>query len=25
LLTDRFTLLASWLQGLTPAFLKSRL
>jgi cytochrome c-type biogenesis protein len=25
LLTDRFTLLASWLQGLTPQFLKSRL
>ena len=25
LLTDRFTLLASWLQGLTPEFLKSRL
>ena len=25
LVTDRFTLLASWLQGLTPAFLKSRL
>ena len=25
LLTDRFTLIASWLQGLTPAFLKSRL
>jgi cytochrome c-type biogenesis protein len=25
LITDRFTLLASWLQGLTPAFLKSRL
>ena len=25
LLTDRFTLLASWLQGLTPGFLKSRL
>ncbi|HVH67786.1 MAG TPA: cytochrome c biogenesis protein CcdA [Gemmatimonadales bacterium] len=25
LLTDRFTLLASWLQGLTPAGLKSRL
>jgi len=25
LVTDRFTLLASWLQGLTPEFLKSRL
>jgi len=25
LVTDRFTLLASWLQGLTPDFLKSRL
>jgi cytochrome c-type biogenesis protein len=25
LVTDRFTLLASWLQGLTPGFLKSRL
>ena len=25
LVTDRFTLLASWLQGLTPQFLKSRL
>jgi cytochrome c-type biogenesis protein len=25
LLTNRFTLLASWLQGLTPEFLKSRL
>jgi cytochrome c-type biogenesis protein len=25
LLTDRFTLLASWLQGLTPDFLRSRL
>ena len=25
LLTDRFTLLAGWLQGLTPEFLKSRL
>lgn len=25
LITDRFTLLASWLQGLTPEFLKSRL
>lgn len=25
LLTDRFTLLASWLQGLTPDFLKSKL
>ena len=25
LVTDRFTLLAGWLQGLTPAFLKSRL
>jgi len=25
LLTDRFTLIASWLQGLTPEFLKSRL
>ena len=25
LATDRFTLLAGWLQGLTPAFLKSRL
>ncbi|HEX4601698.1 MAG TPA: cytochrome c biogenesis protein CcdA [Gemmatimonadales bacterium] len=25
LVTDRFTLLASWLQGLTPAFLKNRL
>jgi cytochrome c-type biogenesis protein len=25
LLTDRFTLIAGWLQGLTPAFLKSRL
>jgi cytochrome c-type biogenesis protein len=25
LITDRFTLLASWLQGLTPDFLKSRL
>lgn len=25
LLTDRFTLLANWLQGLTPEFLKSRL
>jgi cytochrome c-type biogenesis protein len=25
LVTDRFTLLSSWLQGLTPAFLKSRL
>jgi cytochrome c-type biogenesis protein len=25
LLTDRFTLLASWLQGLTPDFLKTRL
>src|SRR5437870_781626 len=25
LLTDRFTLLASWLQGLTPEFLRSRL
>jgi len=23
--TERFTLLASWLQGLTPEFLKSRL
>src|SRR5207247_9913565 len=25
LVTDRFTLLAGWLQGLTPEFLKSRL
>jgi cytochrome c-type biogenesis protein len=25
LITDRFTLLAGWLQGLTPEFLKSRL
>ena len=25
LLTDRFTLIASYLQGLTPQFLKSRL
>jgi cytochrome c-type biogenesis protein len=25
LVTDRFTLIASWLQGLTPEFLKSRL
>ncbi len=25
LVTDRFTLIASWLQGLTPGFLKSRL
>jgi len=25
LITDRFTLLASWLQGLTPQFLRSRL
>jgi cytochrome c-type biogenesis protein len=25
LVTDRFTLIASWLQGLTPDFLKSRL
>jgi len=25
LLTDRFTLLAGWLQGLTPEFLRSRL
>jgi len=25
LVTDRFTLLSSWLQGLTPQFLKSRL
>jgi cytochrome c-type biogenesis protein len=25
LVTDQFTLLASWLQGLTPAFLKTRL
>jgi cytochrome c-type biogenesis protein len=25
LVTDRFTLLASWLQGLTPGFLRSRL
>jgi len=25
LVTDRFTLLANWLQGLTPEFLKSRL
>jgi hypothetical protein len=25
LVSDRFTLLASWLQGLTPQFLKSRL
>ena len=25
LVTDRFTLMASWLQGLTPEFLKSRL
>jgi cytochrome c-type biogenesis protein len=25
LVTDRFTLLANWLQGLTPEFLRSRL
>jgi len=25
LVTDRFTLIASWLQGLTPDALKSRL
>jgi cytochrome c-type biogenesis protein len=25
LITDRFTLLATWLQGLTPEFLRSRL